>query len=163
MKHLLNLTTLAIVFIAFVQVHAQDTTPDSTDNTDNTSENKLCDTSWWQELEPAEITTTENMTQEEGTKTIDIDDLYNLRCIHHDGYTPAMVAYKAGVSDEMMGEIFTLATSHALFKLLTMKTTRGKDLNSIVEDDFGPTAQILVSSKNVLFRIFGEETGVSLR
>ena len=68
-----------------------------------------------------------------------------------------MVAYKAGVSDEVMGEIFTLAASQAIFKLLSMETVRGKDLKSMVEDDFGPTAKVLLSSRNVLFSVFDDD------
>ena len=81
----------------------------------------LCDTLWWQEFE------SENVSIQ--SKNIAANDLYG---ICNDEDTPLMVAYRAGVSDKIITDIFGLAAIHDIEELLNARNADGKSLREMI-------------------------------
>ena len=143
MKYLFSLTIIMItVFISFSSYSAvAQTIPIS-----------ICNLSWWQQLIQNNVPINEN--------DISLNDLY--RSCDEDKSTPLMIAYFAGVSDEILTLILDLAVGNTIRELLFIRNIHGESFIQVLSDKYESDITIsLTTSTQLRIKTPSEEVSPS--
>ena len=86
------------------------------------------DIPWWQQLKPEDVSITNN----------DINPSQLYETCNQDGDTPLMIAYMAGVREEIIAVIFELAATNAIIELFNARNTHEQTFSKIIlGDEYG--------------------------
>ena len=139
MKHLFSLIIMMLVYIFSYQATAQTTTD-------------ICNLQWWQQLTQNNVSINEN--------DITLSTLY--RSCDEDENTPLMIAYFAGVNEEIVTEVLDIAVANTIRELRLIRNTHRENFTQMFFERHGPDTNFAITtSVQLRIRASSEEAYLS--